>query len=510
MKVSDERQTDFIKKLFKDLDGFIEIREIKQGQINQRFFNSVDELDEYDPPQDKNIYIGMMTRDKKRGKQQDTKQTQVLWLDFDDVDDLMEVEYILNMKGLPMYSIAVNSGHGFHIYWILEKPAGQEIAPVLRGLARVTGADSQAAEIARVMRIPGSMNVKDEPVRCEIVESNNNTYKLQDIADILGIEPEADRQPQQPDEAIGIDYEGIISEVDRPCIKSMLEGVEVGQRNWIQGRLIKYFKIRKGKSKAEVKKIIKAWNYRNEIPLDDKELITSFNSYWHNNYNLLGCKIVDRDGKPLLDLQQILNKHCSKSDCVIKGDFKVVEGSTYIEYNNRIIKRIKELNTQSIIIYGIMAVNEQGLTAERAAEILGTSERTFKRNVEDLIKLGFIKVKKGIKRRGISDLYYLSRQGTFGTGRTIISYAATRLFLSEIKNSTSIIKPAHFKLYMLLQYYKWNSPTGEIYPSTITLAEKLDYKRQYISKLVNELEQVDFIAVDRDKKVSNYYTLKIV
>ncbi|MFN2363172.1 MAG: helix-turn-helix domain-containing protein [Halarsenatibacteraceae bacterium] len=501
----------YINTLFGDLSGLIEIREIKEGSAKSLYFNNTDELiDEYDPPQDKNIYIGMMTRDKKRGQKQDTKQTQALWLDFDDVDDLMEIDYILDMKGLPTYSMAVDSGHGFHVYWLLDEPVGREVAPILRELARRTGADSKAAEIARIMRLPGTMNVKNEPVKCELVNHTDKKYKFEQIADILEIKPEADKEPKQADKAIGIDYEGIISEVDRPCIKSMLAGVEIGQRNWIQGRLIKYFKIKKGKSKKDTRKIIKAWNYRNESPLKEEELMASFNIYWKNNYNLLGCTIIDKDGKPIHDLQQILNKHCNKSDCVIKGEFRVVEGDSYVEYNNRLIKQIKELKLQPLMIYGVLAVNEQGLTVERAAEILGTSERTFKRNIEKLINLGFVKVKKGIKRRSIPDLYYLVRQGTFGTGRTIISYAAMRLFLSEIKNSTSIIKAAHFKLYMLLLHYKWSSPTGEVYPSTITLSEKLGCSRQYISKLVNELEEVDFMTVDRGKKSSNYYNLKIL
>ena len=168
---------EFNKELFSNLDGLIEVREIsKDGRINQNFFESVADLNQYKLPQDKNVYVGMFSRDKERGQQQDTKQTQALWLDFDNVDDLGEVDYILDMKGLPLYSMAVKSGHGFHIYWLLDEPAGREIAPILRELARRTGADSQAAEIARVMRLPGTMNVKDEPVECKLVNYRGNRY----------------------------------------------------------------------------------------------------------------------------------------------------------------------------------------------------------------------------------------------------------------------------------------------------------------------------------------------
>ena len=52
--ISDKEE--FINTLFKDLSGFIEIREIVAGKSNQIFFNSAAELINYDPPADNNIY----------------------------------------------------------------------------------------------------------------------------------------------------------------------------------------------------------------------------------------------------------------------------------------------------------------------------------------------------------------------------------------------------------------------------------------------------------------------
>ena len=499
---------EFNKELFSNLDGLIEVREIsKDGRINQNFFESVADLNQYKLPQDKNVYVGMFSRDKERGQQQDTKQTQALWLDFDNVDDLGEVDYILDMKGLPLYSMAVKSGHGFHIYWLLDKPAGREIAPILRELARRTGADSQAAEIARVMRLPGTMNVKDEPVECKLVNYRGNRYKLQNISDILGVEPQADRQPKQADKAIGIDYEGIISEVDRPCIKSMLEGVEAGQRNWILGRLVKYFKNVKAYSQSKTRKIIKAWNYRNNPAQDEGELMSSFNYYWHENYNLLGCKVLDKDGLVKQHKQQILNSHCNKDDCYLNADITFSEDQFVIEYNNRLMNNIKKINSNSLIIYGVLAANIEGLTADRAAEIIGITKKTFKTRVKELINLGYVNVKKGIVQRGIPNIYYLSRQGTFGLGRTIVSYAAIRFLLAEL--NLGEINPIHIKLYMLLRYYEYRSRTNEVYPATTTLAEKLGTSRSRISKTLKRLEQRDIIEIDREKYRSNLYKIKI-
>jgi len=64
-------------------------------------------------------------------------------------------------------SIVVSSGHGLHAYWLLEQalPASPEnvtrIEWLLRKLAHVLAGDPQVCECARIMRLPGSHNSKN-------------------------------------------------------------------------------------------------------------------------------------------------------------------------------------------------------------------------------------------------------------------------------------------------------------------------------------------------------------
>jgi Mn-dependent DtxR family transcriptional regulator len=504
----------FIKKLFSELNGYIEIREIANGHAKTKYFKSVKDLiNNYDPSIDKNIYIGMMTRNKKRGKLQDTLKTRALWLDFDDVESYIEVEYILNMNNLPQPSIVVNSGHGYHVYYILDKAAGREIEPVIKKLAYTTGADGKATDLARIMRVPGTLNVKKpyNPVKCEVMSMSKNTFKLDELAATLGVEAKAKEQPQrepeQAAEAFNLDYEGIISKAKKPCIKSMLQGVEEGERNFLLGRITKYLKNDLAISKKQAKKVVRVWNLKNEKPQPEGELIASFNDYWQVPYNLQGCKILDSDGNLIPDKQQILNKYCSKLECPLSAKIEFEQGQSVIEYNNRLLNEIKSVSAYSLIIYGMLTMNEQGLTAERGSEILGITEKTFRKHAEKLIKMKYAKVKKGIRQRGTSDVFYLTRQGTFKLGRSKISYAAIRLLNSELKQG--LIKAADFKVYMLLRYYEYKSRTGEVYPATTTLAEKLGIDRSRVSKRIKRLEQRDFIEIDRDKRRSNTYIFKI-
>src|SRR5262249_1812408 len=77
----------------------------------------------------------------------------------------------LRIQRFPLQpSITVESGGGLHLYWILSKTVDLRTHAVvfrtlLRRTARAIGADLQAAEPARVLRIPGTHNYKYEPPR---------------------------------------------------------------------------------------------------------------------------------------------------------------------------------------------------------------------------------------------------------------------------------------------------------------------------------------------------------
>ena len=62
---------------------------------------------------------------------------------------------------------------------------------------------------------------------------------------------------------------------------------------------------------------------------------------------------------------------------------------------------------------------------------------------------------------------------------------------------------------MLLRYFEYKSKSGEVYPATTTLAEKLGSGRSRISKCINKLEERDFIKIDREKRPTNTYYFKI-
>jgi putative DNA primase/helicase len=104
-----------------------------------------------------------------------------IWVDVDGVDELPRERLLLAPP-----SAVVRSGHGFHVYWFLEAETSPTDALRIVKLARLAwDGDHQAAEVARLLRIPGTMNVKPPVSRCEVETFTGTRYKLEDLEDLM-------------------------------------------------------------------------------------------------------------------------------------------------------------------------------------------------------------------------------------------------------------------------------------------------------------------------------------
>lgn len=91
----------------------------------------------------------------------------------------------------PAPTVIVDSGRGFHAYWLfvavarLDGPdrarVGATIAAVNRALVGRLGGDSAATDLARVMRLPGTRNPKPGGGACVVVSTDGPRYRLVDL-----------------------------------------------------------------------------------------------------------------------------------------------------------------------------------------------------------------------------------------------------------------------------------------------------------------------------------------
>src|SRR5260221_8638420 len=118
------------------------------------------------------LYFAVCPRTKQKGNAEAAALLPALWVDLDCDDDpaRRETELVKLKVFDPSPSIILDSGGGWHAYWILSKPllltdpsSRDYAAHLLRGLFCALGADPEYVKsVASIMRLPDSVNTKPE------------------------------------------------------------------------------------------------------------------------------------------------------------------------------------------------------------------------------------------------------------------------------------------------------------------------------------------------------------
>lgn len=162
----------------------------------------------------------------QRVKNDDVLAIPALWIDIDYQDGDAHKKknlptqdeargLIAEISKLRAPSIVVHSGHGYQAWWLLDAPwllpdvetrhtASETQKGWLyrvRDVARAHGWDVDATiDLARVMRVPGTMNLKGDPIPVTIVSSDRQAkkrYPTSEFAEFIGYVPEKDRKAPQ-------------------------------------------------------------------------------------------------------------------------------------------------------------------------------------------------------------------------------------------------------------------------------------------------------------------------
>lgn len=260
--------TKFFETLYQFCDtGFIEIRKLPARTQDYIPLTNIKSMDNICAELDQNHYFGVALRNGQGGTKENITQIPALWVDLDFKDTPIEIarQKISQFPFKP--SLMVHSGHGIHCYWILNEPADQEDIEIIeetnRRIAIYLGGDTNACDAARILRIPGTMNVKREPyVECKTLRVDDYTYNFEDLLDILPEEekPQTKETPQQGESWL---------------LDAML-GVAEGNRETTAAKIAGYW-INKVPP-SDVLTILKTWNVNNTPPLDDACILSTVKS----------------------------------------------------------------------------------------------------------------------------------------------------------------------------------------------------------------------------------------
>ena len=186
MGLSEYEQHLFDKKT---MDGYIQIMQISKDKaikiFNTNNANLREIVEEFDD--NYNIYVTPNTTFIPRRGTRNIRQFRALYQDVDcekmgiskeqAIFEIWEM-YEVN-KEIPQPSMIVNSGRGLHLYWKIEHApyaaikTWQELQDYFYYKLKHLGADKQATDGARILRVPGTINSRNE-VECTVINIEDN------------------------------------------------------------------------------------------------------------------------------------------------------------------------------------------------------------------------------------------------------------------------------------------------------------------------------------------------
>jgi hypothetical protein len=208
-------QEDFLHCLYPQppAEGWLELRCIHPQTGEVRTFwaqlNQPKQLDTVLKQADKlnaegyGVYFAPCLRKEKKGSADAAAWVPALWIDID-----CENHRIQREKGLaklrefePAPSVIVDSGGGWHAYWLLDQPFTldtdddrQRISQIMQGLFGALGGDSgYVKSVASVMRLPVSINTKPDRngAKVQVVDwQPDRRYTLSSL-DWLAVKPQS-------------------------------------------------------------------------------------------------------------------------------------------------------------------------------------------------------------------------------------------------------------------------------------------------------------------------------
>lgn len=186
-------------------NGWYAVVGIKGDSKQQELVETREEFDEWVSHfkrTKRNIFFGVAKyKDGSSRAKHNVQALKSFWLDIDcgptkdyatQEEGLVGLQQFCKTVGLPK-PVIVNSGRGLHVYWVLEEEVTrEEWEPVAKRLKEVCAAqgmwaDNNCFEVARILRVPGTLNYKgEEPVAVDVVSSAKPTTYTR-MCEALGV-----------------------------------------------------------------------------------------------------------------------------------------------------------------------------------------------------------------------------------------------------------------------------------------------------------------------------------
>lgn len=536
-----EKQVEFLKAIYPFLedkfrDGAVELRPIKR-ESNCKYVRSFKtwHLEEKDVEELKkflgkingqgfclyySIYAFDYEKDRKgRINNENALFTSILPIDFDNVTDeefIVEKQKLINIG---IETIDVFTGHGFQCIMLLDSKYYDT-----KLLKRFTNTliskgfkcDPVIQESARVMRMPYSFNCKaldskskyynaenPEILPTTVINWTDKKYSVEDIfkkldsmPTVLEIEVEdkntqlkveplvrekMEHKIKKVEEKGTIKIENVqslykeflnIERLEEP-IKKMLKGSKDGFRNQVLLFIVPYLRNTLGLNIQTVKAILEVWS-RLCIPVLDTDFIyAEVDRLWayglkakHGKYT---TKLKEEYG--YLELKKYKRDNKITIPNTIFEDFDVIcDGAVQIYLSLKLAEKIDGIKE---------------FTSVQCQTYAKISESTFRRNIKDLLRMGYVCKKTCYRKTGEKYIYYINKYFSAIKGFTTIENALIKCMLLDLTSG-------EMKLYIYL-CYMIGANHKECWAGQKYLAKKIDKKQNSIAEMTSKLAIKNYI-----------------
>ena len=186
---------DYIKHLFyKEIDGYIQIMQLENKEVvdikNYKGMTVLEALEKHTGKKD--VFITPNSTYNGRRDSKNIRQFRALYIDLDynaySFNQLVyEMWELVLDKKIPEPTMVVASGRGAHVYWRIKHApyqalsTWQELEDHLYKQLKHLGADKKATDAARVLRLPDTINSRNN-AECKVMILNDKvTYSMYDL-----------------------------------------------------------------------------------------------------------------------------------------------------------------------------------------------------------------------------------------------------------------------------------------------------------------------------------------
>jgi hypothetical protein len=268
---------ELLEVVWGDLKGLRgELRPIQDGKAKPAYFTTVDkavdaaiELDQ----KGADVFFGVLPRTGNHSTAEGTvSESRVLWIDIDakTFGGSKSSAFFSLARVTPQPQIVVDSGNGYHAYWLLDEPVPwHDAQQAMKGIALTAGGD-RVYDQARILRLPGTRNHKTtppNPVRLLKLDLLGRRHRFADFIDFADTAYASERPARTPRRSEVEATEGWNpSKDDAPKFPD-------GERNNSLARLAGIMVVRGVEPDRLVELLLHENEMRCDPPLPDKEVI---------------------------------------------------------------------------------------------------------------------------------------------------------------------------------------------------------------------------------------------